>query len=478
MRRSFVLTVACAVVGCSSSSSTTSSGATGQTSTSGATRGATTGATTAAGSTTGAIAATTGAATASTGAVAASTGVATTSGTASATTTGGSSSTSGTTGTAITADTFDQLLSLAFCTTGVTCEGYSAEITTTICPQYPTIGLSGLASAVDAGRVAFDAGAAALCLAALEDAGCNFAAVGLGCTTAVAIGLEPLDAGCFNSADCKAGSCVTTGATCSPGLCTPYVESGGACDCSGCGICDPTANLTCSPSTNTCQALGQQGASCPGNGSCVPGFDCIGNVCTAIPVAPGDPCVVNNSDCQPGSYCFELPMQTVGNCSLQVALGQPCGQNANYQSHVFGLPPPEPQCAGFPGSVACIGAGTLVDGGIVPGVCGALSDEGGPCVAAGPGINTDAGAQYQDGCKLGLNCVAGVCTRPPASGACSPLALPCDVTVAFCDATTNTCQPTIPLGGSCDGGTNQCGLVSSCSSNDICQLETNGCPAF
>jgi hypothetical protein len=160
--------------------------------------------------------------------------------------------------------------------------------------------------------------------------------------------------------------------------------------------------------------------------------------------APGGPFCV-------GGYCFSGScgdFQTV-DCGSFVGAGQACDAD-----------PPGP------GGLADLGLtrvcspgltcqGVVGDGGV--GVCVTPQDIGGPCLE---------GTQIT-GCFSGLACACGVCRLPPSTGPCvSGL---CEVGVAYCDLSTNTCRPVVQIGGACNG------QVKPCAPNLLCDSTTNTC---
>lgn len=186
--------------------------------------------------------------------------------------------------------------------------------------------------------------------------------------------------------------------------------------------------------------------------------------CSALPIAftPVLPCTTDR-DCSGdggppfggpfcvGGYCFADScgdFQSVA-CASLVGAGQACDAD-----------PPSPN--GFneethtrfcsPGLVC---QGLTGDGGV--GVCATPQDIGGPCVAA---------AQIT-GCLSGLACECGVCRLPPSTGPCASGL--CEVGVAYCDLTSNTCRPVAQVGGAC------LGQQVPCAPNLTCDSTTNTC---
>lgn len=96
---------------------------------------------------------------------------------------------------------------------------------------------------------------------------------------------------------------------------------------------------------------------------------------------------------------------------------------------------------------------------LTPGVCAARSDVGGPCVPFVPDFTVT-------GCATGLDCVAGHCAMPPASGACGPNG-DC-APGSFCSASSLTCTPQVPAGAPCTDSS-QCAGGATCV-NAVCTV--------
>ena len=444
---------------CSGSSTST-------TGTVGASTGATVGSTSSSGATTGAT--TAAASTSGTTQTNSSTSSGTVSGTTgTATSTSGSGSTTGGTTGALTPSAFAQGLNQAYCNFLLTCEDYASYVSG-LCPNVTLYDPGDAEAAVDAGRVTFNPAQAATCLDNFADAGCSTLTLETvytdTCVPALS-GRLPFDAGCYANADCQSLSCSFDG--CTPGVCSPISEVGEPCECStaGCGACDPAGSLSCV--NGVCVAPVGLGQTCDGTtGPCGAGLGCINDTCANIPVALGSPCTVDEGQCVSGSYCLAAAGMTTGTCVATVAAGQPCAQDLAHLPNALGQG--DSECV-VPG-VVCLGAGILVDGGFASGTCTASSDVGGPCTL--PSSAIDAGATYVNGCKVGLNCVGGTCTRPPSSGTCSPQAFPCDVVDAYCNHMTNTCEAPVAIGGDCTNAS--CVSNASCGTNDVCASECAG----
>jgi hypothetical protein len=203
--------------------------------------------------------------------------------------------------------------------------------------------------------------------------------------------------------------------------------------------------------------VGDAGA--PDGGSVDGGAGCSAVFSRGTPVVP----CATDDDCSAagglppggpfcvGGYCFADScgyFQSVA-CASLVGAGQACDANPpsldgfNEETHTR-FCSPGLVCQGLAG-----------DGGV--GVCATAQDIGGPCVE---------GAQIT-GCLSGLACECGVCRLPPRTGPCASGL--CEVGVAYCDLTSNTCRPVVQLGGACNG------QQVPCAPNLQCDFSTNTC---
>jgi hypothetical protein len=396
----------------------------------------------------------------------AATGAVTTGGSGS----GGSSATTGGGGNGGVIDTFNTDFNEAYCHWALGCQEL-APYALSLCNGIVLEQLTDLPLAADAGRISFNSANASACLTSLNALqGCNAdETLPKTCQEAI-VGLVGGTGVCYASSDCQSEDCSgETTSICAAGTCLGVVDLGGACECTNCGACDPSKDLTCF--NEICSTPAQVGAACGSSMvNCDTGLDCINGTCVAIPVGPGNPCNRGDGDCQSGSYCFQTGSASVGNCATQVATGQPCGQDADHQENDFSAI--DSECVQ---GDTCLGAGTLMGGGVNGGTCAAYTNIGGSCSPPNSMINSMD--SYNMGCFPGLNCVTGTCARPPSSGTCSPLTEKCDPTVSYCASATNTCVPYVQPGGSCDSSDPQpCGLTADCSSmNDICVSRVPSC---
>jgi hypothetical protein len=200
-----------------------------------------------------------------------------------------------------------------------------------------------------------------------------------------------------------------------PGMCLPYrtrgescgspVQAGGTCTINGVpvpcaplwGDCVPDSGLACDPTAHQC-----------------------------LPIPPvviadaGQPCSIFGAACNTGLYCAGL-FPDNGTCAPIVQDGGSCLID-------------NPGCAS---GLVCAGYGTSADAG----ACQPPAPVGGNC------LTPTGGSTGNSGCQQSLQCVQGKCQQPPASGPCLNGA--CQEDVAFCDKTTDTCQPLWANGTPC-----------------------------
>jgi hypothetical protein len=392
-----------------------------------------------------------------------------TSGNGSGSGTGGGAGMSSSTGGGITADNFNQLLNVAVCEFTLDCEG-AAPYLGALCGIAQFADFEDLAAAADAGRVSLNLAKATTCLADYSSGTCNATLAAVTCGEAI-VGAVSEAGACYDSSDCQSDGCAGNNSRlCAAGTCQAIAEAGDACGCPNCGSCNPSRSLVCFNGSCTPPQGPEQscGASDP---PCELALACIGGACVTLPVPLADPCVAGQGQCQTGTYCFQ-PGSGAGTCVAQVPPGSACNEDVAHGESAFSFA--DPECAGS--HAVCAGAGWLLDGGPVPGVCTILSDVGGACVAPDPSI--DAGAAYYDGCYGWLNCIDGGCARPPSSGPCDPQRFACDPTVSYCATATTTCQSYVPLGGTCNHlDLLPCGFEAVCL-NSTCQSLPTCSPKF
>jgi hypothetical protein len=263
-----------------------------------------------------------------------------------------------------------------------------------------------LFEAIAAGRVTYDPQRESACLEALQAEGC---------TATVLVENLPACAGVF--------SCVA-------GVGDAGAPDGGT----------PSGSASASDGGTACSALFPSLGAVP---SCTTTNDCNNGSVTGAPFCVDGYCATDScGDFEPIA------------CTSFVGAGQACDAN-----------PPNPSGFGEAGrtrfcspGLICQGLSGNGDGGVGGlGVCAAPQDIGGPCVE---------GAQIT-GCLSGLACECGVCRLPPSSGSCASGL--CEVGVAYCDLTSNTCRPVVQVGGAC------LNVATPCAPNLRCDSTTNTC---
>lgn len=270
--------------------------------------------------------------------------------------------------------------------------------------------LGALATWVGAGQVVYDEAAMAVCLADLDAAACAALSTGVltdvgRCGEAIA-GQIATGGACDDDLQCRAGAWCDVTATC-PGTCQPRVASGMAC----------ATNAACGPgldcAADTCQALGQAGASCgSGRPECAWGLQCdtaagTPGVCQPLTftAAAGASCrPAGGVLCQPGLVCAliandpatyqcEAPVAASAPCHRAIPSACPAGTVCVVASGTVGACQPQGQ-AGQPcltGSGVLFGcaAGTTCD--FDTDTCVTLVDNGAACVVDAQCANACAG---------------------------------------------------------------------------------------
>jgi hypothetical protein len=199
--------------------------------------------------------------------------------------------------------------------------------------------LAQMTASVNAGRVQYDANAAATCLNDVASMGCNRADQGGNGPLSCANMFKGLVAGggaCYVDQDCASGTCDTSSCsatvTCCAGTCrnAPPVSNpvpvGG--DCLGVNaVCvDGTycRHLTTGDTCTTGIALGRKcdpsGVSCANYATCLSSSSTLGGTCT-LPPAEGDACDRSINPCNSSlDYCDSATSK----CVRKIAPGQPC----------------------------------------------------------------------------------------------------------------------------------------------------------
>jgi hypothetical protein len=278
-----------------------------------------------------------------------------------------------------------------------------------------------LGKAMKAGRARFDPGQAQKCLDGIGAAGCDRVPpeVSQACINAVK-GILAVGAQCYWTYECASGLCTPQQPGACPATCLAPAGEGGACPAKSGAGCDDRAGLRCIGSI--CSKLHGAGQPCTFDSDCGVAFYCSAAGACAQRGNEQASCTGSN-ECAADQYCQLVA--SGGLCRRKVAQGKPCGED---QAHSLSA---AVQCAD---GLVCKGF-TAAKGGPAPGTCSPPSDAGGSCTAADI-----------TGCAAGLDCVAGKCAPPPASGPCP--GGECLEGTAFCDA-AGQCQKLKADGAAC-----------------------------
>ncbi|HJL17653.1 MAG TPA: hypothetical protein RMH99_18460 [Sandaracinaceae bacterium LLY-WYZ-13_1] len=260
--------------------------------------------------------------------------------------------------------------------------------------------------ALERGTTGYDEGAAAACLDAFADLGCDItiAASPPECQRIFVGTIEPGGA-CSLTEEC-AGDAYCDGASCpdSSGTCAARKENGAACD----GDVECRAGLTCEDRTCAPPASrrdgpcgGPEGLNCPLDQICVGDTEESAGSCTprseVLTAAVGEVCEVEEGTalCQEGLSCALVGGGMTGlewECKEGVGAGAPC--NVAFPS----MCPEDQYCDADPAMT-----------GSFEGTCTALPTEGMACADSSEGS-----------CASGLTCVRGetasTCVRPKDNG--------------------------------------------------------------
>jgi hypothetical protein len=371
-------------------------------------------------------------------------------------------------------------------------------------------------AAVEAGRVRYDALAAARCISLLRDGECQpgpppiFSAEEC---FGIFVGDQRFGEECYyqssyRSDECAEGVCTYESGAC-PGICAPYRAVGARCDYVGLR-CDPNVAV-CSDdgSGPVCRAFPTEaGEPCP-MGSCGAGLWCVpdesGTLYCIEPGGDGDPCD-RIEECM---YPFAC---SGGVCSESVAAGERCWST---ESCPAGLrcgsaeEDPNPRCRPtlaegdrcWDGSLCPDETHCLYDEARAENVCVSLGERGEPCTfgqycdfdswcrqtsetetvceafVGENGACSDFTGNVPWACRAGLNCMNdGFCHPPGGDGQpCSSLYSHTCRTGFFCEQGTNVCRPPRAEGAVCNPNhpTGSCttGLYCLCAVGD-CYSDT------
>ena len=380
-------------------------------------------------------------------------------------------------------DSFVKSYSMALCDWVFGCQA-DANYYYDLCMSYSAPGYNSIPPAVDAGRMGYCPGNGLNCLNAFSQAPCfgTPPSESTACKETLR-GLVVPGSPCYSTADCSGGFCQSD-AGCA-GTCVAWAEVGDA--CSGALPCNPTEGLGCLNSK--CVTPREIHSPCgPNTPPCDTtfGLACIAGACAAPPEGLMKPCEFGQGQCVAGSYCFQKIGTSSGKCTQNVALGGVCGEDADHLRNAFSST--DFECADGFTVTQCTGAGTLLDGGVHPGVCTTTAGEDNFCPDVPDGI--DLTKPFGSGCLYGLDCLgpqgAATCDRPnPPNKGCYPLPFECDPTKAFCEqfvdggVDAGFCVAAYRTGQACTGA-DQCGAFNVCTDAGVCELPTGPVcsPAF
>ena len=243
---------------------------------------------------------------------------------------------------------------------------------------------------VTAGKVIYDADAAARCIDGYASEGCTISDSDAAATQ-------------MHTEACRA---VFTGTVADGGACLSGVE----CASQSCAVASCNAATCC---VGACQAQIAAGGDCSGSGAvCVDGTLCRsgGNTATCVaPIAAGQPCAHSNVDvCAIGTTCITDSATGTSSCGTAPAEGQPCPDGI-CDADADSCDPATKTCVR---KVAVGGTCTSSTGCVPYAACDLTSST---CVAmalAGASCVQDAD------CLVGLSCGNGICTSHPDTPAC------------------------------------------------------------
>ncbi|MBK9034324.1 MAG: hypothetical protein IPL61_24175 [Myxococcales bacterium] len=153
-----------------------------------------------------------------------------------------------------------------------------AECTTALAALYQ--GLLFDSEALAAGRITYDEGAAADCVAAIDGAACSVELGQAGACERVLVGQVAAGGACKSSNECV-GEASCDGATSTAlGTCTALATVGMACDAASC-----VASAWCDFTTTTCAADKANGAACSFDDECTSDFCDPNNACADQPAS-------------------------------------------------------------------------------------------------------------------------------------------------------------------------------------------------
>ena len=346
-------------------------------------------------------------------------------------------------------------------------------------------GLPDVLTAVEEGRLDYDASAIGRCRAVIEENLCNLPFLLTPSVPDILYMCAP-DAGtqnagepCRHILECASGLyCAMQDYAC-PGVCTALQVEGEYCESGSAYECGPAPTVTLaeiyeltpdevaaieatslSCVANQCEAAIAVGGTCTDQSRCENQGICDeSGVCRPGP-GPGEPCA-SLSDCRDELFCLTDASGTTGTCHEPSALGGPCETDRHCTEGVCELDGAPNGTCRIPAGVgeACSSTGECAEGlGCDGAACVTLPSSGEPCL---PG----------DACAAGHMCVSGTCA------AYAHLGEPCDdvsaICVGRCDA--GTCAPRLELGATCstsdDCASSDC-VGGICVDDEMCAQRT------
>ena len=330
-------------------------------------------------------------------------------------------------------------LTCAYCAAAVRCGQYSNA---TFCegvlgPEFADDNFNMPSAAVKAvlkGTAQFDAQAAAACLSAVSQLDC----ANLGFPTAV-LNVPPSCATVFSGSTQEGGACIddvecVAGTSCllsSDSPCEATCVANSATNCRSDADCPPQ---------QVCEGVGLGGAGL--------GFSFASCEAVTVPLgtSEGDACGWP-AGCAAGLTC-QCSEMAGGGCSCVTNSG-PGGNCGQYGPVEF------PSCLS---GLACV---PPPDG--APNSCMSPANLGNACTSL-----FQCGAQYLASDTICDETHTHACIAKPSSGSCVVVygMNTCDPVVSYCDGSTGTCVPWLPLGKPCamtSNGINPCGPWNTCS---------------
>jgi hypothetical protein len=342
----------------------------------------------------------------------------------------------------MTAATWVADLTAAYCAWAIKCGRFSGESACTayMGPQFAVVNVNTPAAAVVAvskGTALFDPSQARSCLTALTDSDCDKyllagppILVPQACAAAFS-GSTAAGGACIDDVECSSGSiCVDASTQTCEGTCTP-VPAGGC-----------RTNDDC-PANEYCSGVSLKGSGLWGAGNCemiVPPGAVAGDVC-GWPV-----------QCGPGLICMGpmAPLHCVDAAALTtLGPGATCG---GFGSHTCGA------------GLACVPSDDGQTSSCMP-----PAKLGDPCTTL-----FQCGAQYELNDIVCDEARTHTCVHRTSTGPCKNVNRQgsCDPVTSYCDSSTETCRPRLPLGAACtvpSTASDPCAVGTQCAGG-VCSL--------